>query len=112
MVAEEILNGCVCLSAPFRNFTGKRRRQGVCNNISPSPPPPSFYNPHPLALGFSVFFAAAILENLLAVVIVTDGRGGFQAFINNSTREPDPTPGPLLQTARLFVLVFDCMSAI
>lgn len=35
MVVEMVLYGCVCLSVPFRIFTGKARRQAVCNNIPP-----------------------------------------------------------------------------
>lgn len=39
MVVEMVLYGCVCLSVPFRIFTGKCRRPSVCNNMTPSLPP-------------------------------------------------------------------------
>lgn len=63
MVVEMVLYGCVCLSVPFRIFTGKRRRPAVCNNISPSLP--SFFSlPSTISLSlcFCLFVSAAILE--------------------------------------------------
>lgn len=55
MVVEMVLYGCVCLSVPFRIFTGKRRRPVVCNNISPPHLPPFPLEPPPsLSLCFCV----------------------------------------------------------
>ncbi len=61
MVVEMVLYGCVCLSVPFRIFTGKRRGPAVCNNISPSLP--SFFTTHNhLSVCVSVLVSAAMLE--------------------------------------------------
>lgn len=74
MVVEKVLYGCVCLSVQFRIFTGKRCRPAVCNNRSPSLPSCFTTVSLSLSLCFCLFVSAAITENLLAVVTVTDGR--------------------------------------
>lgn len=67
MVVEKVLYGCVCLSVPFRIFTGKRRRPSVCNNISPSFPPLLFYYPQPSLSLFFCLCVAALPEICLGL---------------------------------------------
>lgn len=107
MVVEMVLYGCVCLSVPFRIFTGKCRGPAVCNNISPS-----------LRSSFTTLNHLCFCcypRNLLAVVIVTDGQRwlwvgtGSLAFCNNFTPEPAIWLLDLYSAGCLCVLVCVCL---